>query len=193
MNEYQPILNKEENIAEGTETVQEVPDEDKDRLTSELQEINDKFVRLYAEFENYKKRINKDKEELVRYGNESLIFELLPVIDNLEMALKHSSHDLNTGIVQGVEITLKEIQRVLEKFGLIPIDASGKPFDPAVHHAITQVERDDVAEKTVVEEFRKGYMLWDKVLRPSLVAVSKKPFTGQEKTEEQIEIIEEES
>ncbi|MCX5719979.1 MAG: nucleotide exchange factor GrpE [Nitrospirae bacterium] len=193
MNEYQPILNKEENIAEGTETVQEVPDEDKDRLTSELQEINDKYVRLYAEFENYKKRINKDKEELVRYGNESLIFELLPVIDNLEMALKHSSHDLNTGIVQGVEITLKELQRVLEKFGLSPIDASGKPFDPAVHHAITQVERDDVAEKTLVEEFRKGYMLWDKVLRPSLVAVSKKPFTGQEKTEEQIEIIEEES
>jgi len=193
MNEYQPILNKEENIAEGTETVQEVPDEDKDRLTSELQEINDKYVRLYAEFENYKKRINKDKEELVRYGNESLIFELLPVIDNLEMALKHSSHDLNTGIVQGVEITLKELQRVLEKFGLSPIDASGKPFDPAVHHAITQVERDDVAEKTLVGEFRKGYMLWDKVLRPSLVAVSKKPFTGQEKTEEQIEIIEEES
>ena len=193
MSEYQPILNKEENIAEGTETVQEVPDEDKDRLTSELQEINDKFVRLYAEFENYKKRINKDKEELVRYGNESLIFELLPVIDNLEMALKHSSHDLNTGIVQGVEITLKELQRVLEKFGLSPIDASGKPFDPAVHHAITQVERDDVAEKTLVEEFRKGYMLWDKVLRPSLVAVSKKSFTGQEKTEEQIEIIEEES
>jgi len=193
MNEYQPILNKEENIAEGTETVQEVSDEDKDRLTSELQEINDKYVRLYAEFENYKKRINKDKEELVRYGNESLIFELLPVIDNLEMALKHSSHDLNTGIVQGVEITLKELQRVLEKFGLSPIDASGKPFDPAVHHAITQVERDDVAEKTLVEEFRKGYILWDKVLRPSLVAVSKKPFTGQEKTEEQIEIIEEES
>jgi len=193
MSEDQPILNKEESEAEGTETVQEEPDEDKDRLTSELQEINDKYVRLYAEFENYKKRINKDKEELVRYGNESLIFELLPVIDNLEMALKHSSHDLNTGIVQGVEITLKELQRVLEKFGLSPIDASGKPFDPTVHHAMTQVERDDVEEKTVVEEFRKGYMLWDKVLRPSLVAVSKKPFTGQEKTEEQIEIIEEES
>ena len=193
MSEYQPILNKEENIAEGTETVQEVPDEDKDRLTSELQEINDKYVRLYAEFENYKKRINKDKEELVRYGNESLIFELLPVIDNLEMALKHSSHDLNAGIMHGVEITLKELQRVLEKFGLIPIDASGKPFDPTVHHAMTQVERDNVEETTVVEEFRKGYMLQDKVLRPSLVAVSKKPSTGQEKTEEQIEIIEEES
>jgi molecular chaperone GrpE len=193
MSEDQPILNKEESEAEGTETVQEEPDEDKDRLTSELQEINDKYVRLYAEFENYKKRINKDKEELVRYGNESLIFELLPVIDNLEMALKHSSHNLNTGIVHGVEITLKELQRLLEKFGLSPIDASGKPFDPTVHHAMTQVERDDVEEKTVVEEFRKGYMLWDKVLRPSLVAVSQKPFTGQEKTEEQIEIIEEES
>ncbi|MDH5201936.1 MAG: nucleotide exchange factor GrpE [Nitrospirota bacterium] len=193
LNENQLISDKKEAEVESTETAHELPVDEKDQLPTELQEINDKYVRLYAEFENYKKKINKDKEELVRYGNESLILDLLPVIDNLEMALKHSSQDQNTGIVQGVEITLKEFQRVLEKFGLSPIDAAGKHFDPSVHHAMTQVERDNVDEKTVVEEFRKGYMLWDKVLRPSLVAVSKKPFKGQEKTDEQLEIIEEES
>ena len=138
-NENQLISNKQEVEVENIETVHELPIDEKDQLATELQEINDKYVRLYAEFENYKKRINKDKEELVRYGNESLILELLPVIDNLEMALKHSSQDPNTGIAQGVEITLKELKRVLEKFGLSPIDASGKPFDPSVHHAMTQV------------------------------------------------------
>lgn len=193
LNENQLTSHKEEVGGEGTESVQELPVVEKDQLTAELQEINDKYVRLYADFENYKKRINKDKEELVRFGNESLIFELLPVIDNLEMALKHSSQDQNTGIAQGVEITLKELKRVLEKFGVSPIDAAGKPFDPSVHHAMTQFERDDIDEKTVVEEFRKGYMLWYKVLRPSLVAVSRKPSDGQEKIDKQLEIIEEES
>lgn len=154
-------------------------------LEEELNEQKDKYLRLYAEFENYKKRVAKDKEELVRYGNESLLYELLPVLDNLEMALKHASNDVNNdvsaeyqprmaGLVQGVEITLREFLKVIDKFGLTPIIAINKVFDPSLHHAMTQVERDDVDEHTVVEEFRKGYMLRDKVLRPSLVAVSKK-------------------
>lgn len=145
------------------------------QLTEELQSMNDKYVRLYAEFENYKKRVQKDKAELVKYGNESLLYELLPVVDNLEMALQHSSDAVSSGIVQGVEITLKELRRVLEKFGLTEIEAEGKLFDPAVHHAMSHVERDDIDENTVVEEYRKGYKLQDKVLRPSFVAVSKKP------------------
>lgn len=143
-------------------------------IADELQEANQKYLRLYAEFENYKKRVARDKEELVKYGNESLLFELLPAIDNLEMALKHASNDVASGLVQGVEITHRELLKTLEKFGLRPIEAEGKPFDPAVHHAMSQVEKNDVKEKTVVEEFRKGYMLKDKVLRPSLVSVSKK-------------------
>ncbi len=197
MSKNQPISNKEESEAKGSEVVEEVIVDEKERLTAELQEINDKYLRLYAEFENYKKRVNKDKEELVKYGNESLLYELLPVIDNLDMALKHASDNVSAGVVQGVEITLKELQKTLEKFGLSPIDAYGKPFDPLIHHAMTQVERDDIDEKTVVEEFRKGYMLRDKVLRPSLVAVSKKPVERQEKEETgeeiKIKIIEEES
>lgn len=193
MSENQLSSNKEETEAKGS--FEEVVDE-KERLTAEIQEINDKYLRLYAEFENYKKRVNKDKEEIFKYGNESLLYELLPIIDNLEMALKHATNSVSEGLVQGVEITLKELQRTLEKFGLSPIEANGKPFDPLVHHAMTQVERDDVDEKTVVEEFRRGYMFRDKVLRPSLVAVSKKTVVSQEKAEEEIKIninIEEES
>ena len=190
MNENQLISNKEETEVEGSEVIEEAPVDEKDRLTAELHEMNNKYLRLYAEFENYKKRVNKDKEELVKYGNESLLYELLSVIDNLEMALMHASNNVSSGLVQGVEITLKELQKILEKFGLIAIEANNKPFDPLVHHAMTQNERDDIDEKIVVEEFRKGYMLRDKVLRPSLVAVSKKPVKSQEKekTEEEIKV-----
>ncbi|KAF0144154.1 MAG: molecular chaperone GrpE [Nitrospirae bacterium] len=163
-------------------------------LEEELNDQKDKYLRLYAEFENYKKRVAKDKEELVRYGNESLLYELMPVLDNLEMALKHASNDVNddtsaeyqprmAGLVQGVEITLREFLKVIDKFGLTPISAINRIFDPSLHHAMTQVERDDVDEHTVVEEFRKGYMLRDKVLRPSLVAVSKKTEDSIQNTE----------
>jgi molecular chaperone GrpE len=165
-----PEMQKQESV--------EVPQgEEPKRVNAELREMNDKYLRLYAEFENYKKRVNKDKEELVKYGNENLLYDLLPVIDNLEMALQHASNDVSSGLVQGVEITLKELRKALEKFGLTPIDAFGKPFDPLVHHAMSQVERDDVDEQTITEEYRKGYRLRDKVLRPSLVAVSKKTLS----------------
>lgn len=179
------------------------PQTEKPTLEDELQELKDKYLRLYAEFENYKKRTIKDKEELLRYGNESLLYELLTVIDNLEMAMKHSgrsleqrpsSNDVSAGLVQGVEITFKEFLRIIERFGVVPINALGKGFDPSVHHAMTHVEKDDVDENTVVEEFRKGYMFNGKVLRPSLVAVSKKTVNSsqlsvisQENTEENIE------
>ena len=176
-------------------------------LTEKLAVSEDKYLRLNAEFDNYKKRVARDKEELIKYGNESLLYELLPVIDNLEMAMKHSSNDTASatgggGLAQGVEITLKEFLRVIDKFGLSPIDASDKMFDPSLHHAMTQVERDDIGENMVVEEFRKGYMFREKVLRPSLVAVSKKTVrsdsVGEETltlntdTDTKINIIEEE-
>jgi molecular chaperone GrpE len=148
---------------------------DKREAEMRIQDLNDKYIRLYAEFENYKKRVSKEKEELVKYANEALLYALLPAIDHLELALKHSSCDPSTGVVQGVEITLKELQRTLEKFGLSRIEAVGKHFDPAFHHAMIQVEREDLDEKTVAEELRAGYLYYDKVLRPSLVAVSVRP------------------
>ncbi len=148
-----------------------------------IEELNNKYLRLYAEFDNYKKRVNKDKEELVKYGNESLIYELLPIIDSLELALKHAQEESQAGIVQGVEMTLKELQRTLEKFGVSRIEAAGKKFDPSIHHAMTQVEREDIEEKMVAEELRTGYLFRDKVLRPSLVSVSVKPQKKSEESE----------
>jgi molecular chaperone GrpE len=104
----------------------------KGRGKSVIDELNNKYLRLYAEFDNYRKRVNKDKEELAKYGNESLIYELLPIIDSLELALKHAQEESQTGIVQGVEMTLKELHRTLEKFGVSKIEAAGKKFDPSI-------------------------------------------------------------
>jgi molecular chaperone GrpE len=146
-----------------------------EELNRTIEELNNKYVRLYAEFDNYRKRINREKEELLKYGNESLLSELLPAIDHLELALKHATGEVNSGLVQGVEMTLKELYRTLEKFGLTRIEAEGKCFDPSVHHAMVQVEREDMDEKMVAEEMRTGYRYRDKVLRPSLVAVTAKP------------------
>jgi len=181
---------KESGINE-TENVEETTVDKKVQSAAELQEMNDKYIRLYAEFDNYRKRVNKDKEELIKYANEGIIYQLLPVIDNLEMALKHSNDNTSSGLVQGVENTLREFLRTLEKFGLNPIEAVNKPFNPSLHEAMCVIERKDIEENLVVEEFRKGYIFKEKVLRPSLVSVSKRPkFKDEEKTEE-IRIIEE--
>jgi molecular chaperone GrpE len=162
---------------EGTGAVFDEQIQDMDKLKAELDESSNKYLRLYAEFENYKKRVRKEREELLAYCNEDLLYEMLPAIDNLEMALKHTSdgsQDALQSLRQGVENTLRELNRTLEKFGLKAIESAGRPFDPAYHHAMSQVENPAVADKTVIEEMRKGYQYKEKVLRPSLVAVSKK-------------------
>lgn len=186
ISEEQIVSREDESVLKEEETAEKAPVAEREQLLAEFQEINAKYLRLYAEFDNYKKRVSKDKEELIRYGNESLLYEILPFIDHLEMALKHASNEVSSGLVQGVEITLRDLRKTLEKFGLTAIEADGKPFDPVVHHAMSQVERNDTEDNTVVEEFRRGYMLRDKVLRPALVAVSKKTVKseGQEQEEE---------
>ena len=178
----------EDDIELVTDSPEEESEQEKPAVSSGVDELNSKYVRLYADFENYRKRVNKDKEDLVSYSNESQLYELLPAIDNLELALKHASGEVNSGLVQGVEVTLKELQRTLEKFGLSRIDATGKPFDPTVHHAMSQVQRDDMEEKLIAEEFRAGYRYRDKVLRPSLVAVSVKSEKKQKDDTEAAEI-----
>lgn len=180
MNEEKSIEERGDNESVQPERTGVVSADERERLAAELQESHDKYLRLYADFENYKKRVSREKEELLQYGNERLLSELLPVVDHLEMALRHASNDVGSGLVQGVEITLKELKKTLHKFGLTEIEADGKPFDPLVHHAMTQVERDDVEENMVIEEYRKGYMLKDRVIRAAMVAVSKKPSKKEE-------------
>ncbi len=171
---------KKEELSEDIEQ-EEHPVETKEagdvkKFKKEFSELNDKYLRLYADFENYKRLVAKEKEELIKYSNEELIKELLSVIDHLELALQHSSNnEASTALAKGVEMTLKEIKTALEKFGLVSIEALGKPFNPFVHHAMSQIESEEAEENIVVSEFRKGYMLKDRVLRAALVAVSKKP------------------
>jgi molecular chaperone GrpE len=163
---------------------EKVPEAEKGTEADQLRELNDKYVRLYAEFENYRKRVVKDKEDIVKYANESILYELLPSLDHLEIALKHAN-DTSKGIVEGVEMTLRELYRTLEKFGLKRIEAEGQPFDPKYHHAVSQVERDDMKENMVVEEMRQGFIYGEKLLRASMVSVSvKSAAQAEEKSEE---------
>ena len=141
-------------------------------IEQELDDQKDKYVRLYAEFDNYRKRMIKERDDISRRCNEELVTALLPTLDNLETAFKHAQ-DASEALQQGVEMTMREFRRTLEKFGLKPIDALGQPFNPEFHHAIAQEDRDDVPDKTVVEELRSGYLFNDRVIRASMVVVSK--------------------
>lgn len=143
-------------------------------------ELNDKYMRLYAQFDNFRKKVLKEKEELLKYGSEPLMYELLTVIDTLEMGLQHAEDDEDNSVRTGIQMTMKEFLRVLEKFGVKRIAALYQPFDPMYHEAMTQIIDNEAEEGTVVQEFRKGYMYHDKLLRPALVAVSK---NGQEEEE----------
>lgn len=156
----------------------ERPDEEEPEGPGESsEEIQDRYLRLYAEFENYKKVAAKQRAELLKYANEHIMSDLLTVIDHLEMALQHASgDDLQASLTEGVEITLKELRSILEKHGLSYIETNDKPFDPNIHHAMSQIDTEDVDEDTVVKEFRKGYMYKERVLRAPLVGVSRKPL-----------------
>lgn len=144
---------------------------------AEVQKNWDLYLRARADLENYRKRSQREKEELSRFANENLLREILPVMDNLERALDHARQGAadNSGLVQGVEMTLSQFQRVLEKFGVTPITSLGTLFDPARHEALGQLESVDQAPNTVVQELQKGYLLNDRLLRPAMVMVAKAP------------------
>jgi molecular chaperone GrpE len=136
----------------------------------------DKFVRERADLENYRKRVQKEKEELLKYGNESLILEILPILDNMERALAHASEESQAGVVEGVRLTHGMLLATLKKFGVVPLEvARGAAFDPALHHAVHQVESDELPPNTVSEVFQQGYMLNDRLLRAAMVVVAVPP------------------
>ncbi len=161
--------------AEAEDAAEEVPPEQKAaQLEAELADLNQRFLRTAADFENYKRRTAQEKDDLVKYSNAKLIEQLLPVLDNFQLALKHSGESKEVqNMLKGVEMIYRQFLEVLEKAGMRKIEAVGQPFDPRVHEAILQVEDDSVPEDTVVEEVRAGYQLNERVLRPSMVKVSK--------------------
>jgi molecular chaperone GrpE len=146
--------------------------------TKEAAEANEKYLRTYADFDNYRKRMQRDLADFRLYANEQLALELLPVVDHLGLALKHAgttTEESVQGMQQGVELVYKQLRDVLEKFGIKAFESWGEPFDPAKHDALMQVERDDVAENMVVQVMSEGYLYHDKVLRHAKVGVSKRP------------------
>lgn len=142
----------------------------------EAQENYDRFLRVSAEFENYKKRAAREMADFKKFANESFVQQLLPVVDNLERAIAACSENdaaASGGVLQGIRMTLDEILKVFEKFVVKPIHALGQPFDPNFHQAVMQKETDKDPGNTVIEELQKGYTIHDRLLRPAMVVVSK--------------------
>lgn len=144
---------------------------------AEAQKNWDLYLRERADLENFRKRAQRDKEELGRFANEGILRELMPAVDNLERAVDHARQDGSQGgsLLKGVEMTLAQFRKVLEKFGVVAVKALGEPFDPARHEAMGQIESAEHPPNTVVQEYQKGYLLNDRLLRPALVMVAKPP------------------
>lgn len=139
----------------------------------EAKTFQDKYLRLAAEFENFKRLAQKQKQEYSQFANESLLKELLPIVDNLERAVKCVQEGRTSdGLVQGVELTLKQFTETLARFGVRPIASLGVPFDPTRHQAVAQQASHTAAENTVIEEYQKGYQLHDRILRAAMVVVA---------------------
>jgi len=140
----------------------------------EAKETHDRFLRVSAEFENYKKRSTREMDDFRKYANQSLIKEMLAVVDNLERALNSSNGNssIDKCMADGVNLTLKEILKVFEKFNVKPIESIGQPFDPTFHQAMMKEETDEHPENTIITELQKGYLIHDRLLRPSMVVVA---------------------
>jgi molecular chaperone GrpE len=176
MNEIEPSANNPESAA-----LEQAADLAKlrEHLEAKKKEANenyDRYLRQVAEVENFRKRANREKEEAIRFANEALVKDLLPVLDNLERAVAHSKDGGNgKPLVEGVEMVLRGFFDILAKHGVVPISAVGQSFDPEKHEAMAQIESGTYEPNTVVEEYHKGYLLRDRLLRPALVSVAKAP------------------
>ena len=167
----------EEQGAAGSDAAQAAAPDLEARVAAQAKELQDRYLRLAAELDNYRKRVVRERAELIRTAHEGLLLEFLPVLDNLERALAAArssagSSRASEALIEGVEITLRLFRGVLEKAGVREIETVGREFDPVVHHAVEQVRVTEVPENTVVEEVLRGYLLDQKVLRPALVKVS---------------------
>ena len=149
--------------------------------TEECKAINDKYLRLAAEFENYKRLTQRDQREQIRFGNEQLLKELLPVVNNMERAIKAArTNGSDSALIQGVELTLKQLFGILAKFGVQAIETAGQDFDPSAHQAVSYGPSNEVPANRVLDEFQKGYRLHDRILRAAMVSVSSGPAQPNE-------------
>ena len=155
---------------------------------TKAEEYYDRLQRQVAEADNLRKRLAKEKQEAIRYANESLIVELLPTIDNFEMAInaaQKSDDNSIDSLKTGIEMIYTQMKRTLEEIGVTEIDATGQTFDPSQHEAMSRIKTSKAEEGTVLEQTRKGYRLRDRLLRAASVVVAIPPDEAQEETEQQ--------
>ena len=168
-----------EEAAEGEEEKEEKPkkklfgkDKKKDKLQEQLDELKDKNLRQMAEFENYRRRTEKEKQAMFETGARSVIEKLLPVVDNFERGLGALKEEEKNSFSDGMQMIYKQLMDELEKLEVKPIDAVGKEFDPNLHNAVMHVDDEELGENVVAEELQKGYMYRDNVVRHSMVKVA---------------------
>lgn len=157
---------KEETIEESTEELLK----DIKKKDEELKELKDRFLRLQADFMNYKSRVNKEKENIYAYATEDLMTQILPILDNFDRAMENEENQ--DGFYEGVKMIYNQLIDVLESNGLKEIECLGESFDPKYHHAVFMEKVEETEEGTILEVLQKGYMLKDKVIRPSMVKVA---------------------
>ncbi|WMM90553.1 nucleotide exchange factor GrpE [Heyndrickxia coagulans] len=158
-----------ENAAEELEKAKE----EIEKLRNELDQAENRYLRLRADFDNYRRRVNLDREAAEKYRAQDLIVNLLPALDNFERALSMAEKNEHTAqLLDGMEMVYRSILEALKKEGAEPIEALGKEFDPHYHQAIMQGQEEGTASNVVIEEFQKGYILKDRVIRPSMVKVN---------------------
>lgn len=154
-------------------------------LTEQLASEKDRVLRLSAEFENLKKRKQRELDDFKKFANEMIFKSLLTVVDNLERAISAAEENsADDSLLEGVKLTHKDILKIFETFHVKPVEAQNQPFDPNFHQAVTQEETDDFPDNTVTTVLQKGYLLHDRLIRPAMVVVSKKAEKETEKTKE---------
>ncbi len=158
-----------------TEKAITVKEADYQKLVQEAGDYKDKYLRLCAEFDNARKRMEREKFEFVKYANEALLADFLNILDDLERSVEaaKANHQDYAAFLKGVEMVMAHIYDMLKKNNVKPIEAKGKKFDPHVHEAMMQVESEEHEDDDIVEEFQKGYMIGDRVVRTSKVKVAR--------------------
>ncbi len=167
-------VQQEETVEESVEeSVEATLQTEIDQLKQQLEEQENRYVRLQADFDNFRRRSRLDAEAAQKYRAQSLVTDILPALDNFDRALQVNTEDENTkSVMKGVEMVYRQLVEALQKEGVEAIESVGKPFDPYEHQAVMQVEDEAYEPNTVVEELQKGYKLKDKIIRPAMVKVN---------------------
>jgi molecular chaperone GrpE len=173
-NQEQNVSGVEENLPAVTPEAQIVAlTADRDQLAAEKADLKDRLLRSLADFDNFRRRAERDRSDYIQFAAVEIVRGLVPVLDDLQRAMRAETADKE--YAKGIELIYQRLFETLKKAGLEPIEAAGKPFDPNLHQAVDRVQTDEVADQTVLEEYQSGYNFKGRLLRPAMVKVALKP------------------